>query len=62
MRRLSKAERYNDQKSIFIVKHQRVAKQVAESQNLHQNRSSKSIQFDTHQERTEMNDNFSNSI
>ena len=62
MRRLSEAERHNSQEPIFTTQHQRVARQIAESQNFHQNKSSRSIQPDTHQEEAEMNDSFSNSI
>ena len=62
MRRLSKAERHNNQKSIFTAKHQRVTKQIAKSQNFHQNKFSRSIQSDTHKKKAEINDSFSNSI
>ena len=51
MRRLSKAERHNDQKPIFIIQYQRVAEQIAKNQNFHQNKFSRSIQPDTHQKK-----------
>lgn len=34
MRRLLKAEQYNNQKSIFIFQHQRVTKQIAKNQKI----------------------------
>ena len=53
MRQLSKTERHYDQKLIFVIKYQWIAKQIAKNQNLHQNKFAKNIQSDLHKKKHE---------
>ena len=62
MRRLSKVERNNDKESIFIAQYQRITKSLIKSHILYRTRLEKNLQFDTHEDRKGVKNNFSNSI
>ena len=59
---LSKIERNHHKKSIFIAKYQWIAKQIIKSKILYETRFKRSIQLDTHENKKEMKNNFSNLI
>ena len=62
MRRLSKVERNNDKESILIAQYRRITKSLIKSHVLYCIRFERSLQFDTHEGKKGMKDDFSNSI
>ena len=62
MCRLSKVERNNDKKSIFIAQYQRITKSFIKSHILYHTRFEENLQLNTHESKKRMKNNFLNSI
>ena len=60
--RLSKAERDNNQESIFIIQYKRTSRQPLGREMIYQIKSARSVQSDQNESKKRMKDSFSNQI